>query len=136
VKNQDPDDWRPEFLLALREDGTVTAACERAGIGRTTAYDHRNRDDVFRADWDEAYRAFWDDLEVFAHAKARSNTQSDALLIFLMKAHPSQMYKEKLQVGGDPESPPVKMEHDLSRLTSEELRQWRDLIRKSTPTDC
>lgn len=126
------DDWREEFLLALREDGNVTAACDRANVGRTTAYKYRNEDDAFRVQWDESYRAFWDDLESHAHTRARSDDKNPALLIFLMKAHPSGIYRDKMQVGGDPDSPPVRVQADLSKLSVTELEALDAILGKAT----
>lgn len=48
-----PEHWEA-FLDALRESPLVTAACARSGIPRSTAYDRRDADPVFRKRWDDA----------------------------------------------------------------------------------
>ena len=45
-------DWKPGFLTVLGQYGNATTAASRAGIGRRTAYDTREKDAGFRADWD------------------------------------------------------------------------------------
>jgi hypothetical protein len=45
---------RRKFLAKLRETLSVTAACARAAMSRRAAYDWRNSDEVFAADWDKA----------------------------------------------------------------------------------
>lgn len=86
------DEWRPIFLLTLRENGNVRAACEQAGISRKTAYQHREASKEFMAQWDEALEDAIDTLEEEARKRATNN--SDTLLIFLLKAHRPDKYRE------------------------------------------
>lgn len=44
-------DWRPAFLDALEEIGTVTGACEAAKVGRRTVYKERQRNEDFALAW-------------------------------------------------------------------------------------
>jgi len=55
--------WADRFIDALQATRSVTKACEAIGIGRTTVYQHRDRDDDFRSRWEEARYTFRDDLE-------------------------------------------------------------------------
>src|SRR4051794_38857909 len=85
-------EWRPAFLAALRQHGNIRAACQAAGINRTTAYDHRARSAPFAAAWDTALEDACDVLE--AMARQRAMATSDLLLIFLLKSHRPAVYRE------------------------------------------
>lgn len=43
--------WRAAFLRALARGGSVTGAARAAGVDKGTAYDARNRDAAFKAEW-------------------------------------------------------------------------------------
>jgi hypothetical protein len=87
-------EWRPAFLTTLRNTGNIRAACQTAGISRQLAYDHRARSQEFAAQWDEALQDAIDGLEAVAINRAR--TSSDTLLIFLLKAHRPEKYRETI----------------------------------------
>ncbi len=84
--------WRLKFLDGLRLHGIVTQAAIEAGIDRDTAYYERQRDPVFAAEWKEALDRGVDMLEDVA--KKRAFEGSDTLLIFLLKAHRPEVYRE------------------------------------------
>ncbi len=84
--------WRLKFLDALRVHGVVTKAALEAGIDRDTAYYERQRDSVFAQEWQEALDRGVDMLE--DTAKMRAYEGSDTLLIFLLKAHRPEKYRE------------------------------------------
>jgi predicted MPP superfamily phosphohydrolase len=86
------DEWRPIFLKVLRNTANVRAACEKAGVTRQAAYKSRNASEEFRAQWDEAIEDAVDVLEAVAQDRARKT--SDTLLIFLLKAHRPDKYRE------------------------------------------
>lgn len=106
-------DWKPGWLQAFRETGTVTAACERANIVRSTAYDARVDEDFARA-WDEIEAETTDAMEREAYrrgvegvseplvsaGKLVTNVQkySDTLLIFMLKARKPGVYRENVKV--------------------------------------
>jgi hypothetical protein len=46
--------WAPAFLAALERSGSVRLAARLAGIGRSTAYDHRERNAEFATAWEAA----------------------------------------------------------------------------------
>lgn len=85
-------EWRPAFLAALRGSGNVRAACQAAGVSREVAYRHRDASLPFRAAWEEALADAIDGLE--AVARKRALETSDTLLIFLLKAHRPELYRE------------------------------------------
>lgn len=85
-------DWREEFIAALRDNGNVAEACRRAHIDRKTAYNLRKKSATFAAQWEEALEDAIEELERVANWRARMT--SDTLLIFLLKAHRPDKYRE------------------------------------------
>jgi hypothetical protein len=59
-----------QFLKALADTGSVTAAVAAAGTSRTRVYDRRNADSAFAAAWDEAEEIAADRLEEEARRRA------------------------------------------------------------------
>lgn len=70
MANNKPFDWKPVFLEALRNVPVVRHACEVAGIGRTTAYEARERDESFAQAWDDAMEEGIDRAEQEAFRRA------------------------------------------------------------------
>lgn len=97
---------REAFLEALSECGSVSDACKKAEVGRTSAYRLRNSDEAFAAQWDEAFSKGADALEDEAHRRALDG--SDTLLIFLLKGRKPERYRERVAVGGDKDAPPIE----------------------------
>lgn len=89
-------EWMNTFLAVLRNSGNVRAACDKAGISRISAYTARDRDSIFRDAWDEAKQDAVDILEAVAWSRAQ--TQSDTLLIFLLKHNRPETYLVPKQV--------------------------------------
>lgn len=87
--------WRLKFLDGLRMHGVVTRAAMEAGIDRDTAYYERQRDQTFAVEWQEALDRGVDMLEDVA--KQRAFAGSDTLLIFLLKAHRPERYRETIR---------------------------------------
>jgi hypothetical protein len=85
---------RELFLAALAEGCSITAACDRAVIVRSTAYDWRKADAKFAAAWDVAIEAGTDTLEDSALKRAKES--SDTFLIFLLKARRPDKYKDRV----------------------------------------
>lgn len=97
------------FLAALVDTVNVTLACRRAGIPRRTAYDWREADEGFARKWDEAVDEGVDLLEAELHKRAFEGVErpvyykgeqvgtwrfySDALAMFLLKAHRPARYR-------------------------------------------
>ena len=97
------------FLEALVVTLNVTLACRRAGIARRTAYDWREADEGFARKWDDAVDEGVDLLEAELHKRAFEGVErpvyykgeqvgtwrfySDALAMFLLKAHRPERYR-------------------------------------------
>lgn len=104
--------WRPAFLAALRQHGNVTAACDHAGINRTTAYRLRESDEMFKSEWDDALLEAADRIEFEALRRAKRGVlkpvyyqgkrvgyereYSDTLMGMALKAHKPEKYRERL----------------------------------------
>lgn len=88
-------EWRPAFIAALRNSANVRAACLAANVSRPVAYAHRDRSPEFAAAWDNAMEEACDVLE--AAARQRALASSDTLLIFLLKGHRPEKYRETLR---------------------------------------
>lgn len=98
------------FCNALAESCNVGKACEAAGIGRMTAYEWRKADSEFATAWDSALQVGLSALEDEAHRRAFDGVDkpvfqqgqqvgavreySDALAIFMLKAHNPAKYRE------------------------------------------
>ena len=120
---------RDRFLSALAEGLSVAAAAGAAGAGRQTVYDWRKRDAVFAAAWDAAVETGTDSLEDEALRRAKS--QSDTLLIFMLKARRPDKYKDRRvsEVSG-PNGGPIRQTWDFSRLSNEEFAAYAALAAK------
>lgn len=138
------DDWRVLFLAAFEERGTVIQACRAAGVGRSTVYEERKRNQAFADAWAEVeedtteimeregYRRAvegWIERQKFERNEAgelelveQVRKFSDTLLIFLLKARRPKVYRERIEHSGPGGGP---LEHrvnlDLSKLTDEQL---------------
>lgn len=111
--------WQAKFIQQLAETSNVSAACKRAKVSRQEAYRTRDEDAGFKAAWVEALEIATEALELEARRRAEKGTlepvfyqgvkagairkYSDTLLIFLLKAHKPEKYREN-----------VRHEHDLS----------------------
>lgn len=136
--------WQVKFLKCLAEKGNVSAACRKAKIDRKWAYEKRDRDPLFKEAWDEALEVATEALEEEARRRAKDGVlepvfylggkvgsvrkYSDTLLIFLLKAHKPNKYRENHR--HEHVIPPVTMRHDFSKLSLAELRQLRELTAK------
>ena len=87
--------WRGPFLDALRSHGVISEAAKVAGVSRWTVYNERKIDTGFRDAWDEALALGVEALE--DAAKKRAFAGSDTLLIFLLKAHKPERYRETVR---------------------------------------
>ena len=104
---------RAKFLEALKETCNITKACELSGLARTSAYDWKEEDPEFAADWQKALDVAADLLEDEAVRRARDGVNkpvfqggqlvghvqeySDTLMIFLLKGAKPKKYVERLQ---------------------------------------
>ena len=122
------DGWTPErqvaFIEALAQCGCVDEACERVGMGRSSAYELRERDssDSFRAAW----------VAALDHAVQRL---SDAAFSRALKGVSRPVFYKGEQIG--------ERRYFDERLTMFILRyrdpsrygQWRDQVRVDLPPD-
>ena len=105
--------WRDAFIERLEATGNVTLAATGAGVTRQNAYQTRSRNKTFRRQWDEAIDEAVDLLAGEARRRATGikrdiyyagevvgteRVYSDALLMFLLKAHRPQMYRDTVKV--------------------------------------
>ena len=88
------------FIERFRDSGNVRAACDAAGVSRTTAYRWRDRFATFRAEWDEAKEDACDILEKTAWDRSISGG-SDRLLMFLLKAHRREVFGDRIEHQGE-----------------------------------
>jgi L-rhamnose mutarotase len=81
-----------KFLKALAEMPNVARAARLTGVSRYTVYEHRKNDLVFAAQWLEAIETAVQALE--EKAWKRAQLTSDTLMIFMLKAHKPEVYRE------------------------------------------
>jgi hypothetical protein len=67
--------WARAFLTALRDSGNVRLSCESVGIDRKTAYNLRDADEFFAAEWSSALDESADLLEQEARRRAHDGVQ-------------------------------------------------------------
>ncbi len=115
-KKRTTGDWIPAFLTVLRDTCNVRASCQAAGIVRSKAYDRRDKDKEFRKQWADAIE---DGIEVLeAAARQRAMSISDTLLIFLLKAHRPEVYRDRYE---------VKINYGALRSEAERIAKENDL---------
>lgn len=110
-----------EFLAAFEDLGTITGACRSTSVGRRTVYDWQQADEDFALALHDARRAVADDLEHEAIRRAKDG--SDTLLIFLLKAHDPDRFRENVKVEHS-----GRVGHDISGMTTEELERLADQL--------
>jgi hypothetical protein len=111
ISQRATDHARKTFIETLRETANVSAAARAADINRRTAYNWRDDNPEFAADWDEALEEATDALEAEARRRALQGVAkpvfyqgvecgtvqeySDTLMTLLLKAHRPEKYKER-----------------------------------------
>lgn len=90
------EEWHAKFIGCLRATGNVQYSAEYCGVSRQRVYQVRQADAEFREQWKFAMEAACDDLELEARRRAKAG--SDVLLIFLLKAHRPQIYRDRVQL--------------------------------------
>ena len=88
-------EWKEAFLAALRALPNVSKAAKKVGISRSLAYKARKEDEEFAVDWDNAWDESLDGLE--AEMFRRAKKSSDTLLIFTLKSHRPDVYRETVR---------------------------------------
>jgi hypothetical protein len=106
--------WKQIFIEELARSGNVLLSSRKAGVSRTTVYLARKDDPAFADNWDDAMDEAVDLLEAVARGRAvngidkpiyRGGVQvgtireySDTLLIFLLKAHRPERFRDSYDV--------------------------------------
>lgn len=106
-----------QFLKALAETGNVSEAARKARLDRSHAYQIRRQDQTFAEAWDEALDIAVDLLEGEARSRAVEGVEqprfhqgricgtvrkySDSLLMFLLRAHRPETFREGKDAGSD-----------------------------------
>ena len=105
------------FLDIYPEAFTITEACKKSGINRTTFYYWLDHDPQFVQDMEVAKKSAVDLLE--AEARRRAVKGSDTLLIFLLKGAAPDKYKDRVEqkINAD-----VNIKKEISELSDEELQ--------------
>jgi hypothetical protein len=84
---------RSVWLAAYVELGTIGAACDHLGIGRSTFYRWKAADPEFAAAVLDAEQDAVDRVEAELYKRARR--KSDTALIFYLKTHRPEVYADK-----------------------------------------
>jgi hypothetical protein len=107
------------FVEALAAGRSVTGACRAANMGRSTAYDCRQRDEAFALRWAEAIEQGTDAIEDVLTERALSGL-SDSAAIFLLKARRPEKYREQ-----------VRVDATVRPVPADELRTLREVGRRN-----
>ena len=110
-----------QFLKALAETCNVTAAARQIGMSRRSMYDKRDADAEFAEAWDNAVEQGIDTLEFEARRRAYEGVDepvfhrgeecghvrrySDTLLMFLLRSHRPEKYRERFDHRIRPDRP-------------------------------
>jgi hypothetical protein len=98
---------RKAFIGALAKTGTVTHAAKAAKIGRRTAYQWRDADEVFAAEWDEALEFVADEIEDALRTLAlkcyddNPPKSATTAAIFLLKGMRPNKYRERHHINAN-----------------------------------
>ena len=140
--------WRGVFIDRLKATGNVTLAATGAGVSRQQAYRTRNRNKTFRRQWDEALEQAVDLLDGEARRRATGmkrdiyhagvvvgveNVYSDALLMFLLRAHRPHLYRDNAKVehsGGMEVTGDRKVTFEFVRPAEQHARTLAELAAK------
>ncbi len=135
-------DWKPAFIEVLRATGNVTRAAQYAGQSRNQVHDVRQHSEDFAAQWREALEEGTDLLDAEARRRAVTGIDkpvfykgkvvgsitkySDRLLMFLLKAHRPQMFRDggKVKQTGATD---VGVDEDREKRTMERLGKMERL---------
>lgn len=90
--------WKPVFIEALRENGTVYRAAKIANISRRTAALERHRDPEFSSDWNDALEDYKETLEEEVDRQGKKGNII-GLMFRLKRLDP--MYRDRIDVNLD-----------------------------------
>jgi hypothetical protein len=133
--------WQKRFLDHLRETGNVRRSCEAASVARSWAYDLREKDPAFAAEWklaaldaadlieevvqDRGVNG-WDEPVWYKDAQVGTvRKYSNTLAVFLLKHANPEKYGDRTELRhSGPDGGPIQIQQqtaDLSHLTDEQL---------------
>lgn len=116
------DRARATFLRTLEETCNVAGSARAAGFSRSAAYDWKDSDPAFAADWKHAEEAAADKLEEVAFTRATTG-QSDRMLEILLKGHrPKFRDKQQVDLGVTPETAALIREGMSPKKAAETFR--------------
>lgn len=114
MADEGPDTRKAKWLEAFDEEGTVFQACKKAGIGRSTVYEWRQKDESFAIAWHDVEEATTERMEREAYRRSVEGTvrdiyhqgevvgserqYSDTLLIFMLKARRPERYRDNVKI--------------------------------------
>lgn len=113
----DLTDHQRKFLTAYANCGNITGAAELAKMTRQCHYRWlRELAPSYAEAFDSVREMAIESLE--AEARRRAMTGSDVLLIFLLKAHRPEKYRDnhRVELKADPPSPPMSDEEIIGRI--------------------
>lgn len=130
-------DWKTVFLENLSKSPNITKAAKAAGYTRQRVYQIRDEDPEFAKLWDDALAQSLDTAEGELYRRAvrgvvkpvyqggvevgKIREYSDTLMIFLLKAHKPEVYREvtRSELTGKNGGPITHK--DVTELTDDEL---------------
>jgi hypothetical protein len=118
----------PRFLELVRQTGNVYLSARGAGVDRSTPYALATRDRAFAAAWAQAEADAVDALE--AEARLRALGGSDQLLMFLLRAHRPERYRERNDVRVDLRRKAERLAERLGIPTDEVRARLEQLARE------
>lgn len=117
---------RAAFLAALAETGNVSQAARAAKASRSRAYQLKAEDPGFAEEWADALDVATDALDAEARRRAIDGIEtprfhqgqiagtvrkySDTLLMFLLRAHRPELYRERAGLTGNGQAKPETTE--------------------------
>lgn len=84
--------WQERFLALFGQNLNISSSAYGAGVDRRTVYRERDKNPEFAAALMEAKNEAIERLEAAAYDRA--SKMSDVLLIFLLKSHKPEIYRE------------------------------------------
>lgn len=142
---------RAAFLDALAETGNVSAAARTAGVSRSHAYTLKAADPDFAAEWTDSLEAAVDALEAEARRRALDGVEtphfhqgrvcgtvrkySDTLLMFLLRAHRPERYRERPGAGSESDANSEDALAGARETLAARLARLDDEIEPGTPPE-
>jgi len=122
-------DWAARFIEVFAATGNVRLASGAAGVSRDAPYKRAGRSPAFAARWARAREEAIDTLE--AEARRRALSGSDALLMFLLRAHRPERYRETIRL--DIRREAERLAAEIDGVTADELIAEAERIARGRP---